>query len=224
LNPDFEVGDFMVIQDHLNLPGLAGKHPLVGKNDKELGARFPAMSDCYYGPLRRFALQVGNRLGLANKMRTGTYVFVSGPSYETSAESHFLYNSGADAVGMSTVPETLVAHYCGLKVLGVSLITNKSVIDPDNAKVATHEEVLGATGGENQEKMQMLIKSIIKDFDIDAKEQTPSSTIQSRAGITERVKSMEKTIKSLRNMVGLLSVGFVALLGLQAFQQMKRKS
>lgn len=211
LNSSFNVGDFMVIRDHLNLPGIAGKHPLVGHNEPDLGPRFPAMSDCYNGGLRALARRVATDQGITSQVHEGTYVFVSGPSYETAAESMFLHLAGADAVGMSTVPETLVAHYCGLRVMGVSLITNKSVIDAADSKVATHAEVLAATQGENQKRMQRFICGIIEGIGAPSQEADGAA-----AGGTPGPKSVRARIRSLERSVKTLSWTAFGLLAINA--------
>jgi len=218
LNPSFEVGDFMVIRDHLNIPGLAGKHPLVGKNDEKLGPRFPSTSDNYDTDMQAIAFKVGSDLGITSKMRIGTYCFVSGPTYESAAEVMFLYNNGGDAVGMSTVPETVVAHYCGIKVLGVSLITNKSIVDPDDKNVATHDEVLAAVQGETEENMLKLISKTIEAYNPagagegdDAK--APAPVPPPRASAAQRLKILEKRVTALSYTVGVLAIGLLASVG-----------
>lgn len=136
----------MIMEDHIGLPLLAGKHPLVGPNDADGFERFPAMSDAYDSLLGDVFEDATKELGLGGILRRGTYCFVSGPSYETTAEARMLRGFGADVVGMSTVPEVVVARRLKLRVLGVSLVTNALDIDgggPD--VVATHEEVLAAT-------------------------------------------------------------------------------
>ena len=121
-----QVGDIMCISDHINMPGLAGKSPLVGPNDDTFGPRFPSMSDAYPPELRAIAVATARRLGLQSSVRSsGCYCFVSGPTYETSAECRLLINSGGDTVGMSTVPEVVAAKHAGMRVLGLSLVTNK---------------------------------------------------------------------------------------------------
>lgn len=106
LNPLYNVGDLMIAHDHLNLPGLAGKHPLVGPNESRFGERFTPLSNCYDVGLQRLAREVANDTGLSHKVRSkGVYCFVSGPTYETQVEAKFLQMLGGDAVGMSTVPE-----------------------------------------------------------------------------------------------------------------------
>ncbi|KAJ3103896.1 hypothetical protein HDU96_009118 [Phlyctochytrium bullatum] len=126
LNPNFNVGDIMVIEDHLNLPGISGLSALIGPNIDDFGPRFPAVSDAYDFDLRVAAFKAAAAVGLpSDVMREGRYVFVAGPSFESRAEARFLRNNGADCVGMSTVPEVVVARHLGLRVLGISLITNR---------------------------------------------------------------------------------------------------
>jgi purine-nucleoside phosphorylase len=143
LNPEFEPGDVMLITDHLN---LSGDNPLFGPNIDRLGPRFPAMTDAYDPRLRAAALEASERSGVP--LRQGIYVMLSGPSYETRAEMRMLRGLGADAVGMSTVHEVIVARHAGVDVLGFSLITNKATDDVETG--ATHAEVIemGRIGAE----------------------------------------------------------------------------
>jgi len=119
INRRFATGALMVIDDHINLMGV---NPLAGPNDERFGARFPDMSEVYSARLRGVADEVAAGMGLA--LEHGVYVAVSGPSYETPAEIRAFRTLGADAVGMSTVPETITARHMGLEVLGISCITN----------------------------------------------------------------------------------------------------
>jgi purine-nucleoside phosphorylase len=119
INPDFAVGDLMVIDDHINLMGV---NPLTGPNDERFGPRFPDMSEVYARRLRSLAHDVGRELG--DRLQHGVYLAVSGPSYETPAEIVAFRTLGADAVGMSTVPEAVVARHMNLEVLGLSCISN----------------------------------------------------------------------------------------------------
>ncbi|KAE8451831.1 hypothetical protein EG329_002671 [Mollisiaceae sp. DMI_Dod_QoI] len=131
LNPEYQVGDIIVLNDHINLPGLAGIHPLRGPNLDFFGPRFLALSDAYDLKLRRVAYKAwAEGVGGASKMDEGVYAFVSGPTYETRAESRMLRALGADMVGMSTVPEVIVARHSNIRVLAMSLITNAVVVDP----------------------------------------------------------------------------------------------
>lgn len=140
VNVFFHPGDIMLITDHIGFAGMAGNNPLCGPNMEEFGIRFPDMSQAYdreYGKLAK-AAAVKNDIDL----KEGTYIWLSGPSFETPAEVRMLRSWGVDAVGMSTVPEVIVARHCGMRVLGFSGITNKN---SDNGEVQTnHEEVLEA--------------------------------------------------------------------------------
>ncbi|TNN71151.1 Purine nucleoside phosphorylase [Liparis tanakae] len=160
LNDSFAVGDIMIIKDHINLPGFAGTNPLCGPNDDRFGVRFPCMSDAYDRELRALVKQVAEEQGCGDFLQEGVYCMVAGPSYETIAECKLLQTLGADAVGMSTVPEVLVARHCGLRVLGVSLITNKVVLDYDSGEKANHEEVLKTTKSRTQD-LQRLVSSLV---------------------------------------------------------------
>ncbi|KAL9049349.1 MAG: hypothetical protein Q9162_007264 [Coniocarpon cinnabarinum] len=231
LNPDYNVGDIMLLSDHLNLAGLSGSHPLLGPNDDRLGPRFPALSDAYDLGLRRRVVRVwqtlyesagtssvekagddgGSQIRSASathpsggpvkikaivgansnarssqgprRLHEGTYAFVCGPSYETRAEARMLRLLGADAVGMSTVPEVIVARHTGMRVVAASLITNMVVLDAvmrgsDEAIVemseaqmesklgegkANHEEVMDE-GRRAAEVMVELIQALVEDL------------------------------------------------------------
>lgn len=119
INPSFAPGDLMLISDHLN---FSGHNPLIGRNDERFGPRFPDMTEVYDGALRELAKNVARRLNIP--LKEGVYAFYTGPSFETAAEIRAFHILGADAVGMSTVPEAIAARYLGLKVLGISCITN----------------------------------------------------------------------------------------------------
>jgi purine-nucleoside phosphorylase len=141
LNPDFQVGDLMLIIDHISLPGLAGLSPLRGPVPPDWGPRFPAMGGAYSPRLQALARRAAAEVGLT--LREGVYVMVGGPSYETPAEARLLRMLGGDAVGMSTAPEVVVARQMGLEVLGISCISN--VWFRTDAEPA-HGEVLAAVG------------------------------------------------------------------------------
>ncbi|HEY1013949.1 MAG TPA: purine-nucleoside phosphorylase [Herpetosiphonaceae bacterium] len=151
LNADWNVGDLMLIRDHISFPGLAGLHPLRGHNDERFGPRFPAMLDAYSAELRGVAREAAADLGAA--LREGVYAQLSGPTFETAAEMNMLRLLSVDAVGMSTAPEVVVARHGGMQVLGISLITN--IAHPD-APPANHEEVLEAG-----EKIKPLFSALI---------------------------------------------------------------
>lgn len=140
INREFEAGDLMLIRDHLNFPGLIGHNPLRGPNDETIGPRFPDMTEAYDPDLRRVAHEAADEEGLT--LREGVYAFVGGPSFETPAELRFLHTSGADAVGMSTVPTVVVARHAGMRALGISTITNMALLEPEPGQKTSHEEVL----------------------------------------------------------------------------------
>ncbi|MGQ9586392.1 MAG: purine-nucleoside phosphorylase [Anaerolineae bacterium] len=143
LDPAFRPGDLMLIRDHINLVGMTGLNPLIGPNDDRLGPRFPDMSCAYDRHLRRLAIEVAEEQGIP--LHQGVYICLSGPTYETPADLRFLRLIGADAVGMSTVPEVIVARHMGMAVLGVSGISNVALTEPDEERQTSHEEVLAAS-------------------------------------------------------------------------------
>jgi purine-nucleoside phosphorylase len=170
----------MIIKDHINLPGMAGLNPLIGPNLERFGPRFPATSFAYDPQLRRVAVKAAREIGMDDDViNEGVYSFVAGPSYETMAESRFLRMAGADAVGMSTVPEVcafyftkisflknmqvIVAVHCGLKVLGLSLITNLVLMNDSETDIEppNHEEVL-RTSQLRAREMQALVGKIVE--------------------------------------------------------------
>lgn len=166
LNRDLKVGDVICVSDHLALPQLAGKNPLIGPNDDELGPRFPPTSNAYSDELRKVAVQAAKELDIDFVRPSGTYCFVSGPMYESKAECRFLRELGGDCVGMSTIPEVVTAHHCNIKVLCLSLVTNVVIMEGDEGPVASHAEVLEAVG-KRSVQMQELVKRIIKVLDRD---------------------------------------------------------
>ena len=158
LNPAFKAGDLMLITDHINLMGMAGLNPLRGPNDPELGPRFVDMSQAYDLNLREMSLRVAQDLGFT--LHQGVYICLAGPSFETPADLKFLRLIGVDAVGMSTVPEVSVARHAGMRVLGISGISNMAVIEPTGESKAVHEEVLEA-GKLLVPKLTALLKGVI---------------------------------------------------------------
>jgi purine-nucleoside phosphorylase len=140
INPDYEPGDVMLIVDHLSLVGMTGLNPLRGPNLAELGPRFPDMSKAYDREYMELARQAARKHTIA--LHEGVYAGLSGPSFETPADLRFLRVIGADAVGMSTVPEVIVARHGGTRVLGLSGISNKANLDGNTE--TTHAEVLQA--------------------------------------------------------------------------------
>jgi len=140
LNPMFTVGDIMVLKDHINLPGFACQHPLRGPNDERFGPRFFPTNDLYCKQYRDLARQVARSLNLSGIVRQGVYAMLGGPNYETVAELKMLRDLKVDTVGLSTLPETIVAHHCGIKVFACSLITNMCVVEYNQD--TNHDEVI----------------------------------------------------------------------------------
>ena len=157
VNPDFVPGDVMLITDNLNLIGMMGANPLMGPNIDELGPRFPDMSQSYDRQLMDVARMVTSNEGIL--LREGIYCALSGPSFEGPADLRFLRMAGADAVGMSTVPEVIVARHGGMRVLGFSGISNKANLD--GSTVTTHEEVIEA-GKIIAPKLEKIIRGVLR--------------------------------------------------------------
>jgi len=157
IHPDFKPGDVMLIKDHINLLGMTGFNPLIGQNLDELGPRFPDMSQPYDRDLCDLARRVAVQHGI--QMHEGVYICLSGPSFESPADLRFLRAIGADAVGMSTVPEVIVARHGGMRVLGFSGISNKASLD--GSSVTTHEEVIEA-GRLVSPKLETLIRGVLR--------------------------------------------------------------
>ncbi|KAL4989067.1 nucleoside phosphorylase domain-containing protein [Aspergillus falconensis] len=187
LNPEYAVGDIVLLNDHIFLAGLAGIHPLRGPNCEEFGPRFPPLSDAYDLALRRQVHEVWGKYLFPNSKRRlheGVYAFVGGPSYETRAECRMLRQLGADIVGMSTVPEIVVARHCGMRIVAFSLVTNNAVLSPvprgDDHLIqgrdvkelgailqegkANHEEVLEAGRAAAQDMQKLVVHVISNNF------------------------------------------------------------
>jgi len=157
LNPAYHPGDFMLIRDHINFLGLAGMNPLIGPNDERLGERFPALAKAYDAELRALARSVAAHWPEIT-LHEGVYAQVAGPSYETGAELKFLRAAVADAVGMSTAQEVIVARHMGMRVLGISLITNTAT--GDDKEEVNHAEVLIAADAAKP-KFATLVRGIL---------------------------------------------------------------
>jgi len=153
INLEYGRGALVVLRDHINLQGT---NPLIGPNDDRLGVRFPDMTDAYNADFRRFTLEESERLG--GRIYEGVYAAVAGPSYETPAEIRFLRTTGADLVGMSTVPEVIAARHMGLEVLAISCVTNMAA-GITGAKL-THQEVM-ETGEQVRGKFLALIRAVL---------------------------------------------------------------
>jgi purine-nucleoside phosphorylase len=156
LNPLFKAGDIMVISDHIN---LLGSNPLFGPNDESLGPRFPDMCRCYDPELIALSENVALNLGI--KLQKGVYVAVPGPNLETAAEYRFLRFIGADVVGMSTVPEVIVARHQNMRVLGFSLVTDMGL--PDALKPTNMTEIL-ATAAKSEPLLKKIMTRVIEEM------------------------------------------------------------
>lgn len=154
MNPLYRRGDIMLMIDHIN---LIGDNPLIGKNEDELGPRFPDMSEPYDLKL----IELAENIALENKIKVqkGVYVAVAGPNLETKAEYRFLRSIGADVVGMSTIPENIVANHMGINVLGISIITDECF--PDSLKPVKVEEIIAAAM-QAEPKMTLIMKEVVK--------------------------------------------------------------
>ncbi len=157
VNADFAPGDVMLITDQLNLMGMSGLNPLMGPNLEEIGPRFPDMSQPYDRDYCALARAVAKENGLT--LREGVYAGLSGPSFESPADLRFLRLAGADAVGMSTVPEVIVARHGGMRALGLSGISNKANLD--GSTVTTHEEVIEA-GRVITPKIESIVRGVLR--------------------------------------------------------------
>lgn len=153
MNPNYRVGDIVLIRDHIN---LHPEHPLRGKNDERLGPRFPDMSEPYSLHMIELAKAIASEQSL--EVKSGVYVGLQGPTFETRAEYEWLHRIGGDLVGMSTVPEVIVAIHAGMKVLGASIITDIGIREELNK--ITHEEVLAAAA-EAAPKLARLVEAVV---------------------------------------------------------------
>jgi purine-nucleoside phosphorylase len=159
VNPSFTPGDVMLITDNLNLIGMMGMNPLMGPNLDEIGPRFPDMSQAYDRNLMDMARLAASENSIT--LQEGVYCALSGPSFEGPADLRFLRLAGADAVGMSTVPEVIVARHGGLRVLGFSGISNKANLD--GSTITTHEEVIEA-GKVIGPKIEKIIRGVLRSL------------------------------------------------------------
>ncbi len=157
MNPEFIIGDIMIITDHIN---LFPEHPLRGKNYSELGPRFPDMSEAYSKRLIKHATEIANEKGI--RVMHGVYVGTQGPTFETPAEYKYFHIIGGDAVGMSTVPEVIVARHSGIEVFGVSVITDLGV--DGIVEEVSHEEVQKAAQ-KAQPKMMEIMTELVNRFE-----------------------------------------------------------
>jgi len=163
VNRRYNVGDLMLLEDHINLPGMTGANPLMGPNDEALGLRFLGMAQTYDRRLRQRALEVARVHDIP--LHSGVYVGLSGPFFETPAEIRMIRALGGDAVGMSTVNEVLVARHAGMRVMACSGITNCAIDAVDTELETDHEEVLQA-GAVIVPRLTTILKGLLSNFPI----------------------------------------------------------
>ncbi|HEX9924491.1 MAG TPA: purine-nucleoside phosphorylase [Anaerolineae bacterium] len=162
INQNFKAGDLMLIVDQINMVGMSGHNPLRGPNLAEFGPRFPSMTHAYDLAYIALARRVAQEQGLT--LQEGVYLCLAGPSFETPAEIRFLRTIGVDAVGMSTAPEVTVANHAGMRVLGISSITNIAIEETTSDVETTHEEVL-ETGKFIVPKLMTLLKGVLEKME-----------------------------------------------------------
>ncbi|XP_014368982.1 purine nucleoside phosphorylase isoform X3 [Papilio machaon] len=163
LNPNYKIGDFMIMKDHINMMGFAGNNPLHGPNDERFGPRFIPMNKAYNYEYRQIAKQLAKELNIEHLVREGVYTCLGGPNFETVAELNMLKMVGVDAVGMSTVHEVIIARHCDMKVFALSLITNECITRYDQDDEANHEEVLDV-GRMRQDILRKYVTKLVAKF------------------------------------------------------------
>lgn len=161
INTSFSAGDLMLIEDHINLLGHMGQNALMGPNDDKLGERFPIFTVAYDRPLRDHTISIARKLNIP--LQRGVYLCLSGPAFETPAEIRMFRAWGADAVGMSTAPEVTVARHGGIRVLGISSITNIGIDHQDINRSVSHEEVI-EMGAQIVPNLIKLLKGVLKEL------------------------------------------------------------
>lgn len=161
LNPNFKVGDIMLVRDHINLMGFAGNNPLQGPNDERFGPRFPPMNTAYDTELIKEAKKVAQELNLQDIIHEGVYTCLGGPNFETVAELRMLSMLGADTVGMSTVHEVITARHCNLTVFAFSLITNMCITDYNTRDKPNHEEVIDV-GKKRENVLKLFVQNMVQ--------------------------------------------------------------
>jgi purine-nucleoside phosphorylase len=163
VNPSYCVGELMLIEDHINIPGMVGANPLMGPNDDSIGERFVGMAQTYDRHLRKTAIEIAKINDIP--LHSGVYCGLSGPSFETPAEIRMLRTIGADTVGMSTVHEVLVARHAGMRVMACSGITNEAIDAVDTDRETNHEEVLEA-GKVIVPRLTTVLKGVLKNIPV----------------------------------------------------------
>jgi len=164
INPSYQVGDIMLVRDHINMFGLAGNSPLRGPNDESFGPRFFAINDMYNARLRALAREAAREVGIEETVREGVLTISGGPNYESVAELRMFSLLGVDCVGMSSIPESLVAHHAGMQVLAFCLVTNVCIVDTatNTSPPPNHEEVLEAANAKKGDLARFVTRLIEK--------------------------------------------------------------
>lgn len=163
LNSEFNIGDLMIVKDHINIMGFAGNSPLQGPNDQRFGPRFPPMNNAYDSELIKIAQNLAIEMEIESETRTGVYTCVGGPNYETVAELKMWKLLGVDAMGMSTVHEVIMARHCDLKVFAFSLITNKCETEYEGCDEVNHDDVV-LIGQRRQEKITKFVTRMVEEM------------------------------------------------------------
>ncbi|XP_031634492.1 purine nucleoside phosphorylase-like [Contarinia nasturtii] len=166
LNEKYNVGDIVIVKDHINLMGFAGNNPLQGPNDTRFGPRFPPMNRAYDSKMKQLAMKIACDLDIKNQIHEGVYTCLGGPNYETVAELRMLKILGVDCVGMSTVHEVITARHCDLKAFAFSIITNKCITEYESKEEPGHEEVV-EVGKKRQFILTELVRRLIAQIDIE---------------------------------------------------------
>merc|ERR1712142_490588 len=167
LNPNHNLGDLVVIRDHISLPAMAGLSPLRGTNDERMGPRFVAQNNHYDREMRKLAMSVAQKINF-DFVREGNYFQTGGPNYESPLECKFMNMAGGDVVGMSDGHEVIVARHMDIKVLSISLICNMCIMDADDDRITNHEEVL-ETSRVRGKDLQKFVEEIVAQLDQSAK-------------------------------------------------------
>jgi len=164
INPTYQVGDIMLVKDHINMFGLGGVSPLRGPNDESFGPRFFAVNDMYNKRLRSLALWAAREVGVENTVHEGVLSITGGPNYESVAELKMFSNMGVDCVGMSSIPESLVGHHSGMQVLAFCLVTNQCCVDVEahTSAAPNHQEVLDAAEMKKEDLKKFVTKIVEK--------------------------------------------------------------
>ncbi|XP_018319331.1 purine nucleoside phosphorylase [Agrilus planipennis] len=163
INPNYEVGDILIVKDHLDLMGLTGTSPISGLDDDRLGPKFLTVTDAYDKEMIKVAKLTAEKLGITDIVREGALTCVGGPCFETVTECRMLRLLGVDAVGMSNVPEVIVARHCGLTVLSFCLVTNMGNLDHESCEAISHASVIDV-GARRSEVIKKFVEGIVQNI------------------------------------------------------------